>query len=135
MLAVILSLFLTPAESSTKMTSIFSGLPPLVTPMLNGFSPGCSPTSWSLTNVEFLETIRITGTVVLNGISDPTRPDVVLRSTEASVAIAVNAAARFGAVIGIAYSPYIDYVPVTNGTYPPPTDTLFYFTLLLAGLP
>lgn len=82
----------------------------------------------SLSNAEWLDLVRVTGTVFLNGISDPTRTDDPLRTTPDNVATAVNAAARFNASLGVSYSPWVDFVPnYTHGPahWPPPTDESF----------
>jgi hypothetical protein len=65
---------------------------------------------------------------MLSGISDPTRDDDPLRTTPEGVAVAVNAAARFNASLGVSYSPWIDFLPnFTLGPafWPPPTDESF----------
>jgi hypothetical protein len=82
----------------------------------------------SLDNAEWLDLVRVTGTVFLSGISDLTRTDDPLRTTPEVVAVAVNAAARFNASLGVSYSPWIDYLPnYTLGPafWPPPTDESF----------
>jgi hypothetical protein len=82
----------------------------------------------SLSNAEWLDLVRITGSVFLSGISDPTRTDDPLRTTPDGVAIAVNAAARFNASLGVNYSPWVDFLPnFTLGPahWPPPTDESF----------
>ena len=117
--------------------NIFSGLPALPLPHINGFSADVPPGAMSLDNAEWLDLVRITGTVFLSGISDPTRTDDPLRTTPEDVAVAVNAAARFNASLGISYSPWVDFLPnFTLGPafWPPPTDQSFepavlgYFT-------
>lgn len=118
-------------------TNLFAGLPSLPVPHMNGFSDGVPPETMSLINAEWLDLVRVTGTVFLSGISDPTRSDDPLRTSLEDVAIAVNAAARFNASLGISYSPWVDYLPnFTLGPahWPPPTDESFepavlgYFT-------
>ena len=109
-------------------SNLLSGLPALPIPHMNGFSAGVLPSAMSLDNAEWLDLVRVTGTVFLSGISDPTRSDDALRTTPEDVAIAVNAAARFNASLGINYSPWVDYLPnFTLGPkfWPPPTDESF----------
>ena len=117
--------------------NVFSGLPalPRALPHMMGFSASVPPAAMSLDNAEWLDLVRITGTVFLSGISDPTRLDDPLRTTPEGVAVAVNAAARFNASLGIDYSPWVDYVPNSlQPSCPPPTDESFepavieYFT-------
>ena len=106
----------------------FAGLPALPLPHMNGFSAGVPPGAMALDNAEWLDLVRITGTVFLSGISDPTRFDDPLRTSPEDVAVAVNAAARFNASLGISYSPWVDYLPnFTLGPahWPPPTDESF----------
>lgn len=113
--------------------SLFCGLPPLPIPHINSFTPGVPPEAMSLDNEEWLDLVRITGTAFLNGISDPTRTDVTLRSTPENVIIAVTAAAKFNATLGISYSPYIDFLPnfsLGPKFWPPPTDTSFESAVL-----
>ena len=108
--------------------NVFSGLPALPLPHMNGFSEGVPPSAMALDNAEWLDLVRITGTVFLSGISDPTRSDDPLRTTPEGVAVAVNAAARFNASLGVSYSPWVDYLPnYTLGPafWPPPTDESF----------
>jgi len=95
---------------------------------MNGFSSGVPPTVMSLENSEWLDLVRVTGTVFLTGISDPMRTDDALRTTPEVVAVAVNAAARFNASLGVSYSPWVDFLPnFTLGPkfWPPPTDESF----------
>jgi hypothetical protein len=89
----------------------FAGLPALPLPHMNGFSAGVPPGAMALDNPEWLDLVRITGTVFLSGISDPTRSDDPLRTTPEGVAVAVNAAARFNASLGVDYSPWVDMNP------------------------
>ena len=106
----------------------FAGLPALPLPHMNSFSAGVPPATMALDNAEWLDLVRITRTVFLSGISDPTRTEDPLRTTPQAVAVAVNAAARFNASLGVTYSPWVDYLPnYTLGPahWPPPTDTSF----------
>jgi hypothetical protein len=108
--------------------NIFRGLPALPLPHMNGFSAGVPPATMSLENPEWLDLVRVTGTVFLSGVSDPTRTDDPLRTTPEGVAVAVNAAARFNASLGVSYSPWVDFLPnYTLGPahWPPPTDESF----------
>ena len=117
-----------PIKVAGALLNIFAGLPPLPIPHMNGFSEGVPPGAMSLDDAEWLDLVRVTGTVFLSGISDPTRADDPLRTTPEGVAVAVNAAARFNASLGISYSPWIDYLPnYTLGPkfWPPPTDESF----------
>jgi hypothetical protein len=99
----------------TLSANVFSGLPPLPIPHMNGFSEGVPPDAMALDNAEWLDLVRVTGTVFLNGISDPTRYDDPLRTTPEGVAVAVNAAARFNASLGVTYSPWVSVLATTNG--------------------
>ena len=113
---------------SSAHANVFAGLPALPLPHMNGFSAGVPPSTMSLDNAEWLDLVRVTGTVFLSGISDPTRDDDPLRTTPEGVAVAVNAAARFNASLGVNYSPWVDYLPnYTLGPafWPPPTDESF----------
>jgi len=95
---------------------------------MNEFSRGVDAATMSLANAEWLDLVRVTGTVFLSGISDPTRDDDPLRTTPEGVAVAVNAAARFNASLCVSYSPWIDFLPnYTLGPahWPPPTDESF----------
>jgi hypothetical protein len=59
---------------------------------------------------------------------DPTRDDDPLRTTPEGVAVAVNAAARFNASLGVSYSPWVDFLPnypLGPAFWPPPTDESF----------
>ena len=108
--------------------NVFSGLPALPIPHMNGFSEGVPPSAMALDNAEWLDLVRVTGTVFLSGISDPTRNDDPLRTTPEGVAVAVNAAARFNASLGISYSPWVDFLPnysLGPAFWPPPTDESF----------
>ena len=117
-----------PLARASPSANVFSGLPALPVPHFNGFSEGVPPDVMALDNAEWLDLVRVTGTVFLSGISDPTRLDDPLRTTPEGVAVAVNAAARFNASLGVSYSPWVDYVPnYTQGPshWPPPTDESF----------
>lgn len=108
--------------------NLFRGLPALPIPHMNGFSAGVPPSAMSLSNAEWLDLVRVTGTVFLSGISDPARTDDPLRTTPDYVTTAVNAASRFNASLGVSYSPWVDFVPnYTQGPahWPPPTDESF----------
>jgi hypothetical protein len=127
----------------TLSANVFSGLPPLPIPHMNGFSEGVPPDAMALDNAEWLDLVRVTGTVFLNGISDPTRIDDPLRTTPEGVAIAVNAAARFNASLGVTYSPWVDFLPnfsLGPAFWPPPTDESFepavlgYFSQNMANI-
>jgi hypothetical protein len=122
--AVLLLLFFLSACAANP----FAGLPALPLPHMNGFSAGVPPGVMALDNAEWLDLVRVTRTVFLSGISDPTRTDDPLRTTPESVAVAVNAAARFNASLGVSYSPWVDELPnFTLGPahWPPPTDESF----------
>jgi len=121
----LLALLLAGASSAAN---VFAGLPALPLPHMNGFSGGVPPETMSLDNAEWLDLVRVTGTVFLSGISDPTRADDPLRTTPEDVATAVNAAARFNASLGVSYAPWVDFLPnFTLGPafWPPPTDESF----------
>ena len=140
---LLLLLPLLPFARALPAANVFSGLPALPVPHMNGFSEGVPPDVMALDNAEWLDLVRITGTVFLSGISDPTRLDDPQRTTPEAVSVAVNAAARFNASLGVSYSPWVDYVPnYTQGPahWPPPTDESFeadvigYFTENMARI-
>jgi hypothetical protein len=127
LLLLLLLLLLLPSCGAAPYANLFAGLPPLPVPHMNGFSASVPPEAMSLDNAEWLDLVRVTGTVFLSGISDPTRLDDPLRTTPESVAVAVNAAARFNASLGVSYSPWVDFLPnfSTPKFWPPPTDESF----------